>query len=143
MKPVILGSTNPRSKDPAHALWPDPPGCSGHRLWTMIYDVCGMTAAEYVETYDRRNLLVGTWCGERAVAAAKDFVPRCRGRTVVMLGVDVARAIGFDPDPGVKKEKFDATWYHIPHPSGRNAYYNDAMNRWNAGRLLADLAGRK
>lgn len=143
MKPILLGMNNPHSADPAHALYPSPEGCSGHRLWKMIYEASAMTRAEYVRLFDRRNLCQGSWNARAAPALGDEFrkslVP---GTRVVVLGQKVWRALGLNmttvrPRTRVRDSKF--SFYYLPHPSGLNQYYNDAMNRWWAGRFLADL----
>lgn len=144
MKPLIIGMSNPYSTDPARALWPEPVGCSGWHLWKMIHEVCGMTAEEYVQLFDRMNLVEGEdWNFRRARRAAKKLVPNLRGREVAVLGRETMRAIGprgLAPCQSVRHE--GATLVYLPHPSGLNRWYNDKLNRWSAGETLAAMVRR-
>src|SRR5437870_4707612 len=51
-RPVLLGLNNKLSDSPKMALWPDPPGSAGWRIWKMI----GCSQEDYIRGFDRRNL---------------------------------------------------------------------------------------
>lgn len=149
-RPLIVGMNDPYSSDPSRALWPDPPGCSGHRLWRLVNEYCGMALDEYVAAFDRRNLCRGRqWTAIEARAEGARLAAEAEG-CVVMLGREVRHAIGmhdaaapcswtatYRDGAGVK-----ATWWYLPHPSGRCHWYNYAANRRAAGALLSRLVGR-
>lgn len=144
MKPLIIGQNNPRSADLRHALYPSPRGCSGHRLWAMLHEVSGASRRDYTEGFDRRNLVTGNWSRKAASEAACRFTPPPPGATVVVLGAETARSLGLDPRPLVPQER--AGWPGVavrvvPHPSGRNLWYNDEMNRLVVGLLMEELLG--
>lgn len=148
MKPIVVGMCDPYSDDPAHALWPDPPGCAGWRLWKMVNDVSGMSQDEYVAAFDLRNLVIGqSWNVVKARASAKRFVAMVSGgkpgQSIVILGRGPADALGFkNAVVGRPIRAYGAEWFVVPHPSGRCLYYNDAMNRWRTGELLVSLHRR-
>lgn len=144
MRPILLGECDPHSDDPANALSAAVPGSSGWRLWRMIDEAQPMTREEYDALFERRNLVRGReWDAREARAAADrltDALPR--GSTVVALGQRVwaATCRGYPPEPRACVPIGGSTFTYLPHPSGRNLYYNDAMNRWWAGKLLSELA---
>ena len=141
MRPIILGMTNPR---PGEALAPGVVGSAGWRLWRMVEAACGMTREDYLATFDRRNLITGTWRRRRTSDTGARFVADLpAGSTVVVLGRDVWEMLGFSPaTPGAEVAAAGSTFIFLPHPSGRNLHYNDALNRWRAGETLAALARR-
>lgn len=132
LTPVILGMNNPISSDPRHALYPHPPGCTGHRLWRFS----GLDQDVYLTAFERRNVLDGrAW----SMPEARKVQPRLReefqGRTVVILGQPVnsiirggtphelAPAFSWTPDG-------HGGWHaKVPHPSGLNHFYNDPLNQ--------------
>jgi hypothetical protein len=137
LRPIIIGMNNPISDVPEHALWPDPPNCAGWRLQQMS----GLSKHEYLRAFERRNLLIGPWLYVRAVKAANDMRPELAGRRVVLLGAEVRRAFGFkDNAQHGTTDLFSTTWYFLPHPSGRNLWYNDPANVKVAETLLKELA---
>lgn len=135
-KCVLLGHDNPRSADPAHALYPSPPNCAGARLWRCLADVGGHTRGQYARGFDRRNLFA--WPGGVA-----QFAPPARGGTVVVLGQQVSRALGLGPQLVAPQQRAGVTYRVLPHPSGRNPWYNDEMHRLVAGLLLEELIDEK
>ena len=70
MKPLLVGETNPYGGADEFALYPSPPGCTGHRLCHLILQ---LDADEYLERYDRANLCVGKWRIADAREAAVGF----------------------------------------------------------------------
>jgi len=140
-RPVLLGMNNPLSVRPEHALWPSPPGCAGYRLWQMVSDGVpgGVSVGSYVRVFDRRNVLRGPWDQRAARRAASGLTRDLRGRSVVVLGNQAREALGL-PRLLVHPQVIDdVTWRQLPHPSGRNRWYNDPGCRELASQLLASL----
>lgn len=139
-RPILLAMCNPRSSDPDLALWPDPPGCSGHRLWQLLHGRTGATQEDYCRTFDRRNLLRGRWWSP---GVAREFAPRfiagVTGREVLVLGGEVRDALGLPRLLVHPQELHGVTWRQLPHPSGRCRWYNDEDNRLTAALLLESL----
>lgn len=145
MKPIILGMNNPISSDPAHALYPSPEGCTGHRLWRMLNARTGCSRSEYLEAFERRNLISQkTWPNMGlARAAASEFLRELCSRTepltVLVLGAEPRDALRL-PRVLVKPvEMYGVTWRLVPHPSGRNLWYNVKGNRETVELLLEEL----
>lgn len=124
MKPVLIGISNPH---PVEALSPSIAGTTGWRLWKMLNDqVPWVTQQDYMRAFERQNFRDGYY-----------LLPR--KRTVVLLGDEVRRAYGF---PRLFLHPIawgDSLVRQIPHPSGRNPFYNDPAARALVGQLLADL----
>lgn len=142
---VIVGMNNPLSRDPRRALWPQPDGCTGHRLWQMATARTGVTMEEWVAMTDRRNLVSGEWDREAAREQARRWVPELQSRTTILLGSEVA---GCFPSIGMicqwarpkgTPPRAAPPWIHIPHPSGRNRWYNDPACVLATEILLGDL----
>ncbi len=58
-------------------------------------------------------------------------------QTVVLLGRDVADA--FRHTTPMLRWAEDRPWIAVPHPSGRNLFYNNVVHRMAVGLLLGDL----
>lgn len=142
-RPVLLGMNNPLSLRPEHALWPDPPGCTGWRLWRMIADACGATAAQYLAAFDRRNgLSQRAWSARDAAEAGRELARTASGTWVVLGAATwLALGLGARPWPLGCLDSGRARWHALPHPSGRCLWYNDQAHRAAAGELLARLGG--
>lgn len=140
MKPILLGMNNPLSSRPEHALYPDPVGCTGHRIWRMLHARTQASQEEYLEAFDRRNLLgTRTWCTDQARDAASHFIREACGRVVLVLGAEPRDALRL-PRLLVKPlVMHGVTWRQLPHPSGRNLWYNNPENRHVAELLLEEL----
>jgi hypothetical protein len=132
---------NPVSSAPEHALYPYPPGCTGHRILEMLRErLPEITRSQYLRTFDRRNLVDGKeWLPGEAQKRAASVIEEMRGREVVVLGAAPRRIIGL-PELLIHPLQWrGATWRQLPHPSGRNLWYNDATCRMLASCLLAEL----
>lgn len=131
---------NPISSDPEHALYPYPEGCTGHRIWKLLSQRTGATQEQYLEAFDRRNLVGGrAW----SLSAAREALPGlreyARGRVVVVLGSEVRELLKL-PRLLVHPLEVDGTvWRQLPHPSGRNHWYRVPGNREVAELLLEEL----
>jgi len=147
IKPLLLGMNNPLSDDPHFDLYPYPRGCAGYRLWQMLPE--GTTRSQYLDAFERRNLLrAREWSSRMAREAADGILPQLVGRLVVVLGRDVRSALGLSPaEPlSINEEHvigggpgFDLRWLAFPHPSGRNRWFNDPENYLEACRVLTKV----
>jgi hypothetical protein len=130
-KPVILGM-NSRTGEALGLLPTTGAGC---RLWKCT----GMTLREYLDAFDRMNLLEEPeWVAERARVAAAKIKERLKGRRVIVLGSQAWTALGL-PKKNLMEPHFatDGTrWIMLPHPSGKNLWYNDAANREKVRRFF-------
>jgi hypothetical protein len=144
MRPLLIGMDNPVSQRPEHALYPHPVGCTGWRLWKMVCLVREMERHQYCAQLERMNLVTGSWNMAVARKAAADllFSGRLDDRNMCLLGTDVWRAFGLPlavPACGSHRAGSTTTFYRVPHPSGRNLWYNDVQNRRQVGRLIVGL----
>lgn len=140
-RPILLGMNNPQGNPP---LWPAPVGSSGWRLWRMMDNIRPITQEQYIEAFDRRNILSTlVWDPAAASAAVDLLLPELLGRRVVMLGREVShlcrRGTPAWLHPYVDIE--NTTWYNIPHPSGRVREYNDPEMVLRVGQLLLEISG--
>lgn len=159
MRPIIVGMNNPVSTRPGHELYPLPEGCTGNRLWKMLHSRTGASMRQYVDAFERRNLVVGKeWDRLAARARAYEVVCELRdsGRTVVVLGQEVRAAfdyvIGGDGWANLSNDRgglppllvhpqqaAGCTWRQVPHPSGLNRWYNDPKNVKLVELLMEEL----
>lgn len=141
-RPVLLGMNNPLSADPAYALFPAPTGCTGHRIWQMLTERTGCLRQQYLDAFDRRNLVDGReWDAAESLDAALRLMDDSTldGRTVVVLGDAPRRALGLKKRLIEPIRQYGATWRQIPHPSGRCRFYNDPTARAVVALLLEEL----
>lgn len=143
-RPLIVGMNNPLSDDPEHALYPHPDGCTGHRIWRMLEARTGATRRDYLRVFERINLVAGRyWDRKSARGAARKLRAGFAGRHVVLLGREVQDAFEMPlmtPGELVIGSGPDAVTFHaMPHPSGRNTWYNYPENRQSMCDLLARL----
>ena len=136
-KPLLVGQAPGPNTDPTRPLYPNPSHLSGGRL----AEIMGLDPREYLRRFDRINLLYrhpGRWPGKNddkwpeklARVAAEAVRPLVRDRDVILVGRNVARAFGLAETPFHARLP-DATVV-IPHPAGRNHWYNDPVNRKEA-----------
>jgi hypothetical protein len=131
-RPLLVGQSNPyvRMDKFAEALYPAPEGCTGHRLWRMINEVSGMSRQEYVEKFARTNL------------DESDLKEKVTAADVIVLLGRVAWGhfrlpAKVRPLDGIYRG--DKHFALVPHPSGRNLWYNDPANRRAVGEFLSAL----
>lgn len=142
-RPVLIGMNNPVSAAPEHALFPYPPGCTGHRIYEMLQErVPDVTRRQYLDAFDRRNVVSAKvfdkkLAREGAAKLEQEFWGS--GRTIVLLGNDTVAAFGHPRSLVHPQVIAGATWRQIPHPSGLNRWYNDPENRKLVSMLLEDL----
>lgn len=142
-RPVLIGMNNPVSSDPSHALFPSPEGCTGHRLYEMLKTrVPDVTRRQYLDAFVRRNLVpFKIYSAGMAAKCAAEIEQEYwgTGRTIVLLGLDVVKAFRHPRSLIHPQVIGGVTWRQIPHPSGRNLWYNDEQNRFLVASLLEDL----
>lgn len=137
---VLLGMNNPLSLRPEHALFPHPPGCTGHRIYGLLcLKFPDMLRHEYLEGFERVNLVEGHWSMRRARENVPAFVEKYQGRTVLLFGEAVRTALKLPKRLILPLERDGIVWRQLPHPSGRNLWYNDPRSRELAASLLAEL----
>ncbi len=146
MTPVLVGMVNPISTRPEHALYPAPEGCTGHRIFQMLKSrVPEVTTRDYLRVFRRVNLCVGEWSPMAARRRAADLIEEASGETttMVLLGREVQRVFGLATGPDILprygEELFagSTVFRRLPHPSGRNLWYNDPVC-WEAASLLLE-----
>lgn len=158
---VVIGMNNPQGEQP---LWPDPPGCTGHRLWKLLQSkMPEVGRREYLRGFDRRNVLRAAteWDADAAARVGKGVLTEALAtgtRRVVVLGQETREALGLPDVSWLKwysfkthcaeayldrladmQEREGAMWCLLPHPSGLNRWYNDATNAEAAALLLEEL----
>jgi len=80
------------------------------------------------------------WNAELARQKAEQVESRLVGRTVLLLGRNVAKAFGLLKLPWMAwTEKFEANIAVIPHPSGIVIWWNSLENRKQAAIFLKGL----
>lgn len=143
MKPLLVGELNPYGPAAEYALWPDPPGCAGHRL---CHKVLGMSEHAYMEAFDRTNLCGRKWSMPlaRLAAGAVNAHGQPR-RVIIMLGRKVATAFGYGHhqpfttvakvwnkdgydlmlDDEVTADNPTTRFLVLPHPSGLCRVWNE------------------
>jgi hypothetical protein len=160
MSALLIGLDNPHSRNPYHALLPMPDGATGDKIVQLIAAVIdGYTARDYLRDFGRLNLYPGEAArsGKGATATDRLLARHCvriiaegKYSDVVLLGkrVQVAFSDFVVFSHQVERHEvfgtgFTADFYALPHPSGRNIWYNDEANRARAGRILKSLSGRR
>lgn len=143
-RPVIIGMNNPHSSDPRFALAPHPARVAGWNLWRMLQDVAGTSRAEYMRTFDRRNLLSErAWDPVAARRQSENLWESLEDHTVLVLGQSVRRVLWLqDAPPLLWRTDRGVRWCLVPHPSGLNRWYNDPLHRLAVGYRLEALLER-
>lgn len=150
----IIGESNPYQADPEDglrfAMYPDPPESAGGRFCDLIL---GMHRRDYIRAFMRRNVLHERWSAplarEAAACLSWEFAP---GDVVLLLGQKVqaaffperefrAAAESLTPGPFAASEaRPDVRWVFLPHPSGRNPYWNRYISYSEVRRTVAVAA---
>lgn len=142
-RPLLIGINNPVSSEPEHVLFPYPPGCTGHRILQMLQSrMPDITRRQYLQRFERRDLVpfkVVDMSVAKASAARIQKELWGTGRTVVLFGEEVRKAFGHPRLLLHPQLIGGATWRQVPHPSGRNQWYNEQANRDLVAMLLEDL----
>ena len=145
-RPLLIGQAPGPNTKQEFPLFPVPSTSAGGRLQQMT----GLTRGGYLKTFERVNLLYefpgrhkrdDKFPVAQARVAAQAMRPLLAGRVVVFVGRNVANAFDFDEDFHVWRESlarryclvsktpFRFVAAVIPHPSGRNHWYNNEENR--------------
>lgn len=136
MKPVLVGESNPYGSDPEFALYPSPEGSAGHRMCEYIL---GMYRRDYLESFNRVNLIAGAWDNATALINARQVV----GERLVLLGSKVSAAFEqpFRPFTRVVLSYSPARVALIlPHPSGLCRIWNDPARIAEARERMREFA---
>jgi uracil-DNA glycosylase len=151
-RPVFIGQAPSRHGDPTKPLT----GSPGRKLAALA----AMTSMEFYLSTVRTNVLpryVGASGGGDAFpmadarSRAVEMVAELDGRVVVFVGRSVAEAFGcgeewFDWEEG-RFSVGDLTVKYrravMPHPSGRNRFWNDSRNVQEARRFMSELMMRR
>lgn len=146
MIPLLIGENNPQSLAKGHELYPLPDGCAGNRLWRMLNEAHQrkhkkqLLPSKYLAGFERRNLVVAKSFDPRTAKASAGVISEelwGSGRTVVLLGRNVQRAFGIPPaEPFSDYLNGGVKWWRVPHPSGRNLWFNEQSNRATVGDFL-------
>lgn len=136
-RPVLIGQAPGPNTNPELPLYPRPRRSGGGRLWALT----GLTTSEYLAAFHRMNLLRtfpgrskrdDRWPAREARIAARAAEPLLEGRTVVFVGRNVASAFEYAELPWFSwsfNEQYRYRLVVVPHPSGRNHWYNRESNR--------------
>jgi len=142
-RPILIGMNNPLSSTPGYELFPAPEGCTGHRIYMMLKDRNpDIMRKQYLDAFDRRNLVPHrewnkTIAREQALVMEQELWGS--GRTIVLLGADVANAFKHPRLLLHPQLIGGSTWRQVPHPSGRNLWFNVPANRLLVAMLLEEL----
>lgn len=160
MKTVIVGIAPARPGEEGQPLSAIAPQSTGRK----IADMMGVAPKEYMRAFDRINLCPfarasGIPVNEWKPAASNLGASLLRGRRVILLGVNVAQCFGLVIAP---KHDYLKWWDYpgtsvpgygligwnagsrrppfshaiLPHPSGRNRWYNEPENKEAASLFL-------
>ena len=160
VRPLLVGLHNPLSPEPEFALYPLPERGTGGRIADMLRP--DFTRSEYLRAFDRVNLLEhdervsGKEYAarlQRARVRLIEHVVAGRYQTLVLFGADVWGAVAPVARPArpqwLRWDNLDVVdrgvgwrvrFLTLPHPSGRNLWYNNSANRAAASRALRELA---
>lgn len=135
LRPLLVGELNPYGPDQRFALYPSPPGSAGDRLCRLILR---LDPGEYLRRFERANLCTGRFSASEARHAAQQI--RLGERWTVLLGRRVAdafrRAHAIPLEPMTVDDRPEVRLVVLPHPSGRNLYWNDPANFERCRELL-------
>jgi len=155
MKPLLIGQAPGPNTDPDMPLAPFPRSSAGGRL----AEFAELTPMEYLQLFDRTNLLQAfpgrtkrddKWPAGHASIAAAAMKPLLGGRTLILVGRNVAEAFGYPAQHlDFHEWFFDPKWQYkvsvVPHTSGRSHWYRRpenmelAKNYWK--KVKDDLRG--
>ena len=148
VKTLLIGLDNPHSRNPAHALLPMPDGATGHKIVQIIGTVVeGYSASRYLRDFGRLNLYVGERARSGRGSAATDRLLASMAMQVLSEG-GYLHAVLF----GKRVQDAFADFMYaeradlllcLPHPSGRNRWYNNFENKLYAARLLESLRANR
>lgn len=124
--------------------YPEPlPPCS--RVGRKLANLANLSEERYARAFDRVNVFdrpMQGWDAREAQDRARRIIDLVRHRRVVLLGRRVARAFRISAEWFEEVRCWNTEWYVMPHPSGRNLWYNDPRNTKEAREFLSDLVTR-
>jgi thymidylate kinase len=129
MRTILVGISPGNASDEPLS----PIGASGRLLAKLL----GVSSKEYIAQFDRINILHSATDGVKP--AVKNLLPILRGRRVVALGSQVRRALDLPEswfDWNINRGFVGTS---MPHPSGRNRWWNDHSNREQAKTFMQTL----
>jgi len=144
MRFVLIGQAPSRKGRPGMALQRGP-------TTKKIVDLLGMEKERYLKCFERVNLLEcfpgrreaskgDSFPRKEASQRARILKERYRGRSVLFVGIGVARVFGMKGGPLEWREVEPFRRAAIlPHPSGLNRWWNEEENRDAARSFMADL----
>lgn len=159
MKPLLIGQAPGPNTDPELPLFPVPSTSAGGRL----ADIMGLTRGEYLNTFERTNVLrefPGKYKRDdkfplpQARLAATAIKPLLANRDVIIVGRNVATVFDLSGDfhvwqewqvrrrCAVSKDAGICRVAIVPHPSGRNHWYNSKENRELAHRFWQEFLNK-
>jgi hypothetical protein len=162
MRTLLVGLDNTQTGDPTTALHPLPETGSGGRIVDLIRAAMGdYNMGMYLRDFHRVNLypgklaasgkgatkmdrLMAAWCTMYAVEAGYDniVVFGNRVRSAFAEVVDLSKVKNCDC-LNIRLSGRLVTFWVVPHPSGRNRWYNDFNNCELVGELLFRLRERR
>lgn len=117
----------------------DPDGPTGRRLVDLI-------GRDVFDLFDRTNVLDRKiWSRQEAKRRADDVMSMMSGRDVMVFGnetwlvLSLPRCLWLDHVATVSGIR-STTWYRVPHPSGRNRWYNEPSRRVMVRELFERVA---
>jgi len=158
MRTLLVGLDNPHSNDPKNALAPLPSEATGGRIVELIQQsLPDYTIKDYLREFHRINLypikmaasgkgatkadrMMAQWCLMYAMRAGYENVVLF-GNRVKAAFADIAPEWPNDCD--YCRVGDTISFWYVPHPSGRNRFYNDVRNRVKVGLLLSNLRERR
>ena len=141
-RPILLGMNNPVYPD--RPLWHEPAGCTGARVLALLRSKRpDVTDKQYLQAFDRRNLLYAAeWDADKAAVAADTLVRGLEdtGRRVLVLGETVRKLVGLPQRARLCEVRWrGCSWRSVPHPSGRCRWYNEAFAREVVSLILQEM----
>jgi uracil-DNA glycosylase len=145
MRPLLVGQCPSAS---------GPPAPLEGRIGLRLAELAGVDLAHYLAHTDRVNVwptpvAANAWPEAEVKARAEKIVEGrfFEGRVIVLFGELVATAFGVDFDPDVLTTPHHGPRrtriYVLPHPSGRNRWWNDAANVARAAEIARRIWGEE
>ena len=115
---------------------------------------CGLSYRQYFEVFDRTNVYdqkARAWRRhhrDRARSNADRILDQlCEGREIIVVGRRAAQAFGLEHADFLSSHEIETEFGMVPihlapHPSGKNHWWNDPQNRWQAARFLRGIVRR-
>lgn len=116
-------------------------GASGKRL----AELAGVHYLNFYMLTERTNVveLLPQWRDRALVQESVGQIRhRMAGRRTILLGSRVSAAFGFTAEPLTWVTEADREVARMPHPSGRNHWWNDRQNYESARAFLSEAVAR-